>query len=172
MIYEISYTYKGELRKFDVEAASTEAARKLSRLEHNPTLKIVEVEREKPSKRAFHAPNPVDVPETFLNFLKANASSVHIRLHWGSLCDKEARALFQKMDINDETDAIRPLDNEQYGISGTVQFPEPPSFLLKEIHRLDLNIRPLDEGMLETHSASLALSLIKAGLKADKSARF
>ncbi len=173
MTYEISYVFQGIKKSFDIEAASETEARRLSRLEHNPTLQVTQMDRPAPGvKKVFHQPAVFEAPKTLVNFLKVNEQSVHIRLHWGQLCDTEARKTFEKLGITKETDLIRPLENEQYGISGTVQFPEPPNFLMQEIKKFDLTLRPMGDGILETHSASFALSLIQAGFKADRSARY
>jgi hypothetical protein len=119
--------------------------------------------------KKFKTPKSVSMSTSLLAFLKVNQSSLHVRLHWGVLCDIKAREFFRKEGIENVTDGIRPLDNEQYSISGTVEFPLPPAFLMKELEAFDSKV---ERGQVLIHSASLAIALIKAGFLADRSAKF
>ena len=129
-------------------------------------------EQPKQEVRIFHTPALIVISNKLIEFLKSKSADVHIRIHWGKSCDLEVRKFFQSEGIEVVTNDIRPLDNEQYGLSGTVKFPEPPIELLLELHKLDLNFRAIFDGVLEVHSAALAVALIKAGLLADRSAKF
>lgn len=119
-------------------------------------------------ERRFHEPVPATIDATLLHFLTVNKSEVNIRLHWSELIDDKVRGYFQRNGLEQATSNIRPLKSEQYGLAGTVDFPLPPSFLMK---RLGVDFKE-KKGKVVINNVEYALGLVLLGFEPNKSAKF
>jgi hypothetical protein len=111
----------------------------------------------------FKEPEILKIDETLLAFLKMNMSSVNLRIHWGERAETEVRNYFSKLGLEKQTENILALENEQWGLSGTVSFPPLPSFLMSHLPKHDLS-----QGRIEINSVGFALGLMLEGFPANK----
>lgn len=117
-------------------------------------------------QRKFHEPVPRTIDARLVEFLSTNRDKVNIRIHWSELIEDKVRDYFLRNKLKEETNWIRPLKSQQYGIAGTVDFPTPPAYLFP------LGVKSTEkEGRTFVNNVEYALGLILLGFRANKSAK-
>jgi hypothetical protein len=115
------------------------------------------------NRGSFREPEPEKIDSQVLSSLKTIASDVHLRIHWGERADSDVRQYFVKLGLEKQTENILYLENEQWGLSGTVSFPLLPSFLMAL-----LPLHNVVDDRVEINSISFALGLMLEGFPANK----
>ena len=117
----------------------------------------------KTQRGGFREPEAEKIDAQVLSFLKVNAAAVNLRIHWGERAETDVRAYFTKLGLDKQTADIIALENEQWGLSGTVSFPLPPSYLMTH-----LPAHNVEGDRVEINSVGFALGLMLEGFPANK----